>query len=319
MGSDAAREEVVVCRTQRGQIEVSCHGGKAAVARIAADLAACGGVERNWREHLWDEEENVLKAEARIALAEALSERAGLILLDQYQGALSRAFARVADLLGQGECDQTLRELDELLATADIGLHLTRPWRVVLAGRPNAGKSSLMNALVGYERSIVYRERGTTRDVLSALTAFDGWPVELVDTAGIRAAESPIEQAGVARAEEQVATADLVLWTVAADEPAADLPPSAGRVLRVRSKCDLMTEGRRSSAAGIATSAKTGLGVAELGQAIAVALVPRVPAPGEPLLFTARQIQATKNLRDRVDRGDWELAVVELNRLRGSS
>ena len=77
----------------------------------------------------------------------------------------------------------------EWLAWEDFGLHLTRPWNVVLAGRPNVGKSSLINALLGYTRSIVFDQPGTTRDVVTAATAIDGWPIELSDTAGLR--ESP--------------------------------------------------------------------------------------------------------------------------------
>src|SRR6185503_7750192 len=101
-----------------------------------------------------------------------------------------------------------------LLALAEVGLHLTTPWRVVFAGPPNVGKSSLVNALLGYPRAIVYDQPGTTRDVLTASTAFDGWPFELRDTAGLRDGISldSVEVEGVARARAQIATADLVVF-----------------------------------------------------------------------------------------------------------
>jgi tRNA modification GTPase len=68
----------------------------------------------------------------------------------------------------------------------DLGRHLTRPWRVVVAGAPNVGKSSLINALAGFTRTVVTAVPGTTRDVVATAAAIDGWPVELIDTAGLR-------------------------------------------------------------------------------------------------------------------------------------
>ena len=82
---------------------------------------------------------------------------------------------------------------------------------MVVAGAPNVGKSSLVNALAGFQRSVVSEIAGTTRDVVSVQLAFDGWPVELTDTAGLREAEG-LEAEGVARANRALAEADLVLW-----------------------------------------------------------------------------------------------------------
>ena len=98
-----------------------------------------------------------------------------------------------------------------LLARADLGRHLVRPWSVVLAGPVNVGKSSLINALAGYGRSIVHHAPGTTRDAVTAATAIDGWPVELCDTAGLRPAATPVERAGIERAQERLAQADLAV------------------------------------------------------------------------------------------------------------
>ena len=92
-----------------------------------------------------------------------------------------------------------------------IGRHLTRPWQVVLTGPPNTGKSSLLNAILGYSRAIVDPTAGTTRDVVTAVTALDGWPVEISDTAGIRATNAAVEQAGIRLAEQRIADADLVV------------------------------------------------------------------------------------------------------------
>ena len=82
---------------------------------------------------------------------------------------------------------RAIDELEILIKRSEVGLRLVSGWRVVLAGRPNVGKSRLLNALAGYDRAIVDPTPGTTRDVVTIRTALDGWSVELSDTAGLRA------------------------------------------------------------------------------------------------------------------------------------
>ncbi len=88
--------------------------------------------------------------------------------------------------------------LDAVLRWTDLGTHLATPWRVVLAGAPNVGKSSLINALLGYGRAIVFDQPGTTRDVVTADAAIEGWPITLADTAGLHDASDATESAGIA-------------------------------------------------------------------------------------------------------------------------
>ena len=127
---------------------------------------------------------------------------------------------------------------------------------VVLAGAPNAGKSSLLNALLDESRAIVSDTPGTTRDSIEAWIDLDGWPVRLVDTAGLRTSDDAIEAEGVRRAEELIACADVVL--------ALDCEPEAvkGSVLRLHAKCDL---GRGE---GLNVSSRTGEGLDELKRAV---------------------------------------------------
>ena len=160
--------------------------------------------------------------------------RTAAILLDQYNGALRKAFERIEASLKSGDAISARQQADALLAHAATGLHLLYPWQVVIAGRPNVGKSSLINAIAGYQRAIVHNLPGTTRDIVAVQTALDGWPVEISDTAGLRRPGDPIEQAGIELANEKIAAADLLVlvfdaslpWT-AADQALVDAHPSA--------------------------------------------------------------------------------------------
>ena len=149
---------------------------------------------------------------------------------------------------------------------------------VVIAGAPNAGKSSLMNALLGERRAIVSDVPGTTRDSIEEWLDVGGWPVRLVDTAGLRETDDAIEGEGVERARELVARADVVVRLTPAGEPFdSRLSAVDGRgpsVIDVLSKCDLEARGE-GAAWGVRVSAKTGEGLDALRGAIAAELARR--------------------------------------------
>ena len=210
-------EDVVVCRITPTLTEVSCHGGLSAVARIVRDLKDRGCRDADGRS-LSGVAELPLQAECRDALTRATTLRTAAILLEQNSGLLEQS---INATLGK-PADEWADRIDALLEWADFGIHLTQPWRVSLVGVPNVGKSSLMNALLGYGRSIVFAEPGTTRDVVTAVTAFDGWPVELSDTAGLRTAANPVEAEGVSRAQRQSAAADLTIVVLDRSRPVMD-------------------------------------------------------------------------------------------------
>jgi tRNA modification GTPase len=117
------------------------------------------------------------------------------------------------------EMDELLERMDSLLNTARTGRLVTQGVRVALLGAPNAGKSSLLNALLGEERAIVSAEPGTTRDVIEARMAVEGFPVVLLDTAGLREAVDSVEAEGVRRARALAASADLRLLLLDASQP----------------------------------------------------------------------------------------------------
>lgn len=131
---------------------------------------------------------------------------------------------------------------------------------VVLAGAPNVGKSTLLNALARRDIAIVSPIAGTTRDSIETKLDLDGMPVTLVDTAGLRDSDDPIEQEGVARARKRAANADLVLWLTEPGEN-AERPPQGREVFRVATKCDL---GNMAMEADYVVSAKTEEGLPKL-------------------------------------------------------
>jgi len=303
-------EEVVLTMASDDVWEIHCHGGRAPAAAILRDLAALGCATIEWADWMAMETPDPIAREARRALATISTERAAGVVLDQLNGALRRALEVVDDLLADAtgssaSLQSAAKCLHRIRGFSSLGMHLTEPWKIVIAGRPNVGKSSLANALVGYERSIVFDRPGTTRDAVSVSTAVDGWPVLLVDTAGLRDAVDEIEAAGVGRTQQRLATADLALlvldasqsWTQE-DETLAKAYPSA---IHIWNKCDLVSgpiDGR-----GQQVSAKTGTGIATLLNSIASRLVPSAPEPGDAVAFTSRQIAAIDVALMALERG----------------
>ncbi len=179
--------------------------------------------------------------------------------------------------------DELGKPLQKLAATFAHGRVLRDGFTLALVGAPNAGKSSLFNALLERERAIVTAEAGTTRDTLSERMAIGGVPVTLIDTAGLRdAPASEAEALGIARTREAMADADLVI-VVSSGEPALKVEGA----LEVRSKCDLEEPDTASSA--LRTSAKTGQGIAELREAIMARLG---TAGGGEMITNLRQFEA---------------------------
>jgi len=298
----AGGEEVVVVRHVAERLEVHCHGGLAAAAAIVASLVGRGARETGWREWLVDVEHDAgpVGVEAREALPRAGGPKAARILCRQLAGVLDTEVTRIAGLVAAGEMDAARAAVERLLRASRVGLRLTRPWRVVVAGNVNAGKSSLVNALAGHARTLVSPLPGTTRDLVETRIVLDGWEVDLIDTAGLR--ERPagtVEAEGIARAVATVATADLVLRVVPATEE--QVPPTVGpRELLVLSKADLAPPVRDAANGPIRTSAATGAGIDELARRIVAAVVPEEASVTDLLAgavpFTPRQVEVVRGL-----------------------
>ena len=217
-------EGVVVCRVDETTFDVHCHGGTAPSRRILNDLQKTG-IPTIPASQLQRESIGRFRGELLETLCATRTLRTADIVLEQSQGLLGDALQKLQTDLDDptfrnpDEIEQLTDHFDSLLRFARFGRHLTQPWRVVLTGRPNVGKSSLLNALAGFSRSIVFHEPGTTRDVLTVETAFDGWPVELIDTAGIRESEETLEATGIERARSVLQSADCRVLLLDVSQP----------------------------------------------------------------------------------------------------
>ncbi len=165
-------------------------------------------------------------------------------------------------------------KIQRLLATADQGRILREGVRTVIYGKPNVGKSSLLNRLLGYQRAIVNEREGTTRDVIEEVLNIRGIPLRMIDTAGVRQSDDEIEQEGIAMTHSQLERADLILQvsdlSQKKDEQLLDLPEGI-RCLRIFNKVDeedLSWQGEK----GVRISCKTGAGFDVLEQQLAEVL-----------------------------------------------
>jgi tRNA modification GTPase len=306
IGAEPGEEVVVRCRSS-GAVEIHCHGGHAAAAMIETLLFNAGCGPLGWKDWVVGRQADPIAAAAQVALAEARSQRAAAILLDQYHGALRRAIDDIAAAVRSRSLAAAKRQIDALLARARLGCHLIQPWQVVVAGRPNVGKSSLINALVGFGRSLVHPAAGTTRDVVTVRTALDGWPVELADTAGLWAGNDALERAGVELARERLARADLVLLvfdgSVPWSEADAALLASWPDALVVHNKSDLSGSPGGGRPAGLGVSALMRQGLSPLVERIVGRLVPAPPPAGAAVPFTEEQVAELRRIGGTLSAG----------------
>ena len=219
---------------------------------------------------------------------------------------------QVAEALSSAE-----KQLSSLLATCQRGKVLKSGVRTAIVGRPNAGKSSLLNALAGYERAIVTDIPGTTRDTVEESVLCGGVLLRLIDTAGIRDTEDVVEQKGVERSRKALESADLVLAVVDSSVPLTDedlevlrLAAENPRWIAVFSKCDLWDTkahsvgiiGSPAPAASVTLSSVTGEGLGDLENAVAALFPAGDPKEAGSLLTDQRQEEAARRARDAVRR-----------------
>ena len=284
-------------------VELHLHGGRAVVAAALAALGRIHGLRPaeagEFTRRAFDNGRiDLAEAEGLADLIEAETEGQRRAALALAGGALSRQVgawqARLLALAAQVEAALDFSDEDDVAPlpagfagalealAGELAGWLARPGaerlrdgvRVVIAGPPNAGKSSLLNALIGRDAAITSAMPGTTRDLIEAPTAIGGLPFLLIDTAGLRESDDSIEAIGVARAQASVEAADILLWL---GDPAA-APEGA---IRVHSKADL---GGEAGAAHVSVSATTGAGLAALTRLLIQRSAALLPAQGEVAL-----------------------------------
>jgi tRNA modification GTPase len=324
--------------TGEDTIEISTHGGYLVPSSVTAALTLSGARQASpgefTRRAVLNGKLDIVQAEAIGDLIDAKSHAMQRTALEQLDGGLSR---RLLDLRSElidleallaydvdfpeeddgpiprerirQSADHVMESLGSLLSTAPLGELVREGATVVIAGAPNAGKSSLFNALLGRSRAIVTAIPGTTRDALEAVVDTGRWPLRLVDTAGLRQTDDRLERLGIEVSERYLAGADVVL---ACGDDAGSLDHTievirhhaTAPILAVRTKADLVaiSDEVPTAAQSVRVSAETGAGLPELVAAIDRVIDARrgdIPAD-LPILSNARHRRAIETAHSEV-------------------
>lgn len=278
-------------------VEIQGHGGIAVANALLRATLDCGARLAEpgefTRRAFLNDKLDLAQAEAVADLIAARSQSALQAATRSLQGEFSRVVNTLAedilrlrvyieaaldfpeeeiDFLSEGDIEGRLQrwgeQLAKLLAQSQQGKLLNDGINLVLAGKPNAGKSSLLNALSGEDRAIVTEQAGTTRDIVREQLVIEGIPVNILDTAGIRDSDDIVEKEGIRRSREAIAKADIIALLIAGDdidtalsEEIRTLAPNTPRLL-LYNKMDIVEESKRNQQSdGLWLSAKTGQGI----------------------------------------------------------
>lgn len=316
-------ESIVLCRTGADKFELHCHGGSAAAKSITHSLEQAGFAKGSFAADLGHPSDGTIEQQALQDLQQAISLETASVLMDQSRGSLSAALRQIVNCLETTDLLEATNRLSELVSWAEFGLHLVRPWKVVLAGPPNSGKSSLLNAILGYQRAIVHEQAGTTRDLLAEQTSLEGWPVLIVDSAGVRQTSDFVEGAGIAASLDAVSSADCLLLLVSPDsgwQPEHDsiLKVFSGtRVLVVETKSDIgsVDTAPASRFPRVSTSVHDADSISHLLKTVASLLVPQAPRPGQAVPFRQSHAESLQKAMELIERKNPEEAALQLKSL----
>jgi len=210
-------------------VEVNCHGGIRAVRKTLECVVSSGAKEVHWKElggySLKNNKIDLIQEEALLEIPKAKTRLVVKVLLDQYDGALSSFITKMIKEIEKSDnyreqLHLTNDQLKAILKTAVFGCAITSPQKLIITGKPNAGKSTLINALLKEERSITHKEPGTTRDAVDELISLDGMPFTIIDTAGIRETDHEVERLGVLESKKQLRQADKIIIVFDNSKPA---------------------------------------------------------------------------------------------------
>jgi len=334
-------------------IEISCHGGTLVSAKVLEACLRAGArparpgefTERAFLNGKMD----LTQAEAVIDLIRAKTDLALRSATEQLEGRLGAQIRKIRDELVEllahinasidfpeegvtPDEGETLRarldlirdEIAALLATADQGRILREGVRVVIYGATNAGKSSLLNRLLGYDRVIVSDTHGTTRDTIEETVNLNGVPIRLLDTAGLRTSTSELEREGIARTEKSLQLADLRLHIADRNAPKPADFEARNRDLNeivVLNKGDLPEKGDWKDFHALRISCLTGEGLPELRTEILTRIAKQNLKPESPLAINVRHRDCLRRALESCDRGataqaqglSLEYAAIHLN------
>jgi tRNA modification GTPase len=330
------RFELGASFTGEPMVEISTHGGLVTPALVLAALISAGARQADagefTRRAVINGTLDLAQAEAISDVIDATSRAAHRAAIETLDGGLSR---RVLALRGEllevealiayeidfpeeddgpisperirRSANQALATVDALLATAPAGELVRAGALVVIAGPPNAGKSSLFNALLGEARALVTPVPGTTRDAIEAVIDGPHWPLRLVDTAGLRETNELVERLGIEVSERYLSRAQVVL---VCGESQDDIQRTAERIaamstapqVHVLTKCDNHAGGAGAHAGVIPTSAERGTGLTSVLSAIEESISSRhgAPALDAPILTRARHAIALRQAREEL-------------------
>lgn len=340
-------------------LELQGHGGPVILDLLLKRILQIPGVrianpgEFSERAFLNDKLD-LAQAEAIADLIDASSEQAARSAINSLQGAFSshinemveslthlRIYVEAAidfpdeeidflsDGIIEGKLNAVIAELDNVRAQARQGSLLREGMKVVIAGRPNAGKSSLLNALAGREAAIVTDIAGTTRDVLREHIHIDGMPLHIIDTAGLREASDEVERIGIERAWKEIEQADRVLFMVDSTTTDATTPediwpefmarlPNTLPVTVIRNKSDLTGENVEITAQGnypmIRLSARDGMGIELLRDHLKEAMGFNSNTEGG-FLARRRHLQALNTAAEHLQQGHEQLVYAKSGEL----
>jgi len=312
-------------------VEISCHGGALVTARVLetclhAGARAARPGEFTERAYL-NGKIDLTQAEAVIDLIRAQTDLALRSATEQLSGRLGEQFRnlrqQLIEIIAHIEASMdfpeegispddvtTIRsrllslegEIDKLIATAETGRILREGLRVVIFGATNAGKSSLLNRLLGFDRAIVSEVHGTTRDFIEERINLRGIALRLFDTAGLRPPENLVEREGIARTQRTLETADLRVHIVDANAPRPANFATNSHELLILNKSDLLEHADWSSAGAIRISCKSGAGLPELADEIYRRIGGAKLSVESPLAINARHREQLRRASNAIAR-----------------
>ncbi|MCK5114023.1 MAG: 50S ribosome-binding GTPase [Phycisphaerae bacterium] len=319
-GTERLDEVIVSLNTSSAEINI--HGGSGIAHRAMKLLVGCGvevtaphcaGFPKSHPR--WDNP--AVGAEMLDALAAGRSLKVTRSISHQWAGGISKLAREILDNPSP-DSSKLLRAAADGFATMQ---KLLDPMEVVLAGPPNAGKSTLGNAIVARPVSIVHDHAGTTRDWIRELALIDGIPIWCTDTAGLWTTDHTVDAEAVRRAWDKIAQADLVVLVSPGGDIPIELPQRicAKKILHVETKSDIHGGEKSANPEAVKVSGMTGDGMDALGKAILKSLELENFEPAIPRAFTKRQAELLNRAAKAIDTGDSAKTTATLKKLLGET